>query len=419
VSIELVSPPTSIPLWDATKRFTLEGHYLNGAREPLLSSLTWNSSNTSVATLVAVGEGEDPSFSGTMNVYAMFHPRALGSTNITATYGSLTSSPVTVTVKPSYAYIANRGGNSVTICRVNTDHDYTDEESYTEGDEDGDLIECAAHTDRSFSEPIDLTLNADRTKIYVVNYSNNTVSLCSLTNGGAGMGSCSVQSLLDNGVNPSGIILSNRIPTIAYVSYKEPTGFATCDVASTGGLSGCVSHTSSGSARIYNPNIADVTLAENLGSYYIYFASYGDSLHHGIIGCRFHEGSQTKIERCFGVGRGDHLEASKIYFNEPQSIDFNEDYTEYYVQNSGNDTVGYCVNDVCRYYPSSGQAFSFTAGEKSGLFRSSDSYLYVTNSANNTVSKCLMTNGVIVSCTATSNSSTFNVPSDIVIGVGT
>jgi Fe-S cluster assembly iron-binding protein IscA len=81
-SIMVTAPLTSVAP-GSTDQFTATGHYSDGSTQNLTSTATWNSSNTSAATI-----------SNTAGTQGLATGVAIGSTNITASLNGVTSSPV-------------------------------------------------------------------------------------------------------------------------------------------------------------------------------------------------------------------------------------------------------------------------------------------------------------------------------------
>jgi len=89
VSIAITPPASNIPL-GTTQQFVAIGAYTDNSTKNLTTQVTWVSATTSVGTISnATGS----------NGLAM--SVAAGSTNVTATWGGITSTPVTLTVSPT------------------------------------------------------------------------------------------------------------------------------------------------------------------------------------------------------------------------------------------------------------------------------------------------------------------------------
>ncbi|HKD39541.1 MAG TPA: beta-propeller fold lactonase family protein, partial [Myxococcaceae bacterium] len=101
-----VSPSNpSIPV-GATQQFTASGRFNDGSSQDLTSSVTWSSSNGTVASINATG---------------LASALAAGSTTIQATSGTVMGTMnLTVTLPPPrFAYAANRGSDTVSLYTVN------------------------------------------------------------------------------------------------------------------------------------------------------------------------------------------------------------------------------------------------------------------------------------------------------------
>lgn len=200
----------------ATVQYAATGTYTDSATQDITTNITWSSSNTSVATIGAS--------TGAMTGVGV------GSTNITAASGSVTSNTVALTLQ-DFAYIANVINNTVSYCAINSS--------------DGTFGTCTAVTNagagnNTFSSPVGVSINPAHTRLYIVNQTN-TVSNCTLNTNGS-LGSCSTisdssfNSPLGNAIHPNG--------NFAYIANEIPgAGVSICPVNASGGFGTCSTKT--------------------------------------------------------------------------------------------------------------------------------------------------------------------------------
>jgi Big-like domain-containing protein/galactose oxidase-like protein len=98
-SITVTAPLTSVAA-RSTDQFTATGHYSDGSTPDLTSAATWNSTNTSVATI-----------SNTVGTKGLATGVAFGSTNITASMNGVTSGPDTLAVASGFSFGLVSTGN--------------------------------------------------------------------------------------------------------------------------------------------------------------------------------------------------------------------------------------------------------------------------------------------------------------------
>lgn len=201
----------------ATVQFTATGTYSDSTTQDITTNVTWNSSNTSIATIGA-------------NTGAMSGVGA-GTTNITASSGSVTSNTIALTFQ-DFAYISNFNNSTVSYCPVNTS--------------DGTLATCTAVTNTgagnsTFNGPYEISINPAHTRLYISNNNNNTVSNCPLNTNGS-LGTCSAisdstfNSPTGNSVHPNG--------NFAYIANGNTNmGVSICPINSGGGFNACTRST--------------------------------------------------------------------------------------------------------------------------------------------------------------------------------
>lgn len=85
-----VMPPSASVAAGLTQQFTATGNYSDGSTQPLTTSVTWNSSNPSAATISNLAGSQ-----------GLAKGVAVGTANISATLGSITSSNAVLTVTPA------------------------------------------------------------------------------------------------------------------------------------------------------------------------------------------------------------------------------------------------------------------------------------------------------------------------------
>lgn len=361
-----ITPGTASLMLSSTQAFTATGSYSDSSTSDLTTTVTWNSSDSAVASLNSAG------LASTLSA---------GSTTITASLNSVVSNAASLEVNQAYAYIANYGNNTVSICAVNADTS---------------LEDCSVNNDPSFNGPTAVAVNSADSLAYVVNYDGNSLSQCPLNNDGS-FGACvsipGISSPTGLALNPSG--------TILYVSTLGINPLLICALSDNGSVSSC---TNSG---LSIPAAQGVAVSES----FAYISDLSTDLYICPIQADGSLGSCT-----ISTGNGT--------FNTMLGVALNADYSSLYTANYA-DGVDYSVsscplngNTVGTCIANEGNStFDFSAYTVSGLSSGTNSSVYIPNCGNNTVSVCpLASNGSFGTCSV-NNDSSFNVPSALALGV--
>jgi hypothetical protein len=286
----------------------------------------------------------------------------------------------------------------------------------------GALSDCINHADvnRTFSGPVGVALNADRTKLYVANISYNeldydgdgSISICPLEGGGDSFTDCTKK--LDDTFRTVTSIMLNEDNTYAYItsagspgqSYTDASVFI-CPLDEDGSFDGdCVA--SSGSGTFRNPRSSVIDPDGKLRVVNAY--------NNTISLCDLSD-DQSTIVSCTTI--------TNVTFNNVQGIGYNNAGTFFYIPNVDADQISICNDNECIVQPNGQEndpEFSFSDGYdgyKVGVFMSSaNGKGYITNSGNGTVSVCTInaTTGLLSDC---ANTYVTPYPADIVLGAGT
>lgn len=207
-----ITPLTSNISTGGTQQYTAIGTFASGPPQDITATVTWNSSSTSVATITSgVGGGLATGIS-------------VGTSNITATLGLVTSNTAVQTVH-SFIYIVNNGLN-VLICNINS----------SGGINSGDCL-----TSTLVANPQQIALNPAQTLAYVTSPTNHAVSVCTINSGTGEFTGC-----IDSGFvfSAPAAITINPANTFAYVG--DGNTLLRCVINGSNGTLSLCSPTASG-----------------------------------------------------------------------------------------------------------------------------------------------------------------------------
>jgi Lactonase, 7-bladed beta-propeller len=119
-----------------------------------------------------------------------------------------------VPANPKFAYVTNLGGNSVTVCKVETST--------------GRLTDCRDSGGNGFRQPSAIAIN--NRLAYVTNTGGDAVTICTIDTSTGGLTRCQVSTA--EFTKPEGIAINNRL---AYVTNN--TTVRVCAIATNGELS--------------------------------------------------------------------------------------------------------------------------------------------------------------------------------------
>lgn len=387
-----ITPSTATIGLSVSQQFTATGTYANGSTADLTSVVTWNSSNTAVVTISAAGVAST---------------LAVGTSTITSTLEFITSNEASLEVKQIYAYVANEGNNTVSICPVNSD---------------ASLGACSASNGGgTFSQPLGVSLSANGFA-YVANLSGNSdgnVSICSVNSNDGSLESCTTSN---GGTDPTLSFLYptatalNAANTFLYASNfgNDTFGIAICPMNNDGSLGPCTSSDGSGTVSLaqgiivngdflYVANVAHVRGLDDPSN-----ISICPLNNDGSVGtCTISYGSGTFVVP-FGLAL--NPEGSILYvsnFGNGSTIPFS--VTDCPLNSDG--TLGTCTTNVS-------DTFDFSANTEAALFIGSNHYAYVPNCGSNSISICPVNeDGSFGTCPAASSDPTFNNPSGVTLSL--
>lgn len=326
----------------------------------------------------------------TMNASGLATAGALPSgiaTTITASLDAIEGS-TTLSIQSNWvAYIVNFNNNTLSICPVSN--------------VDGSFETCTtSNGNGTFNGPMGISLNPDANMIYVANASNDTVSICPI-NSDSSLGTCSSSNAGNTLSFPDGVDLTSD-GSLAYISTLGAT-LSICQVNESGSLQNC---SSVNEALFAIPQAVTV----NSEATFVYVSDYNN----GVVICSLDaEGLVNSCTASTGGGT----------FSAPQGLFFNETESLAYVGNFNSNTVSICdVNSIdgsltnCTT-TTGNDTFDFDANVVVGLFApNSLPFMYVPNSGNDTVSICpINADGSLATCSTSTGNDTFNQSTAIVL----
>lgn len=343
-----ITPATATITASGTQQYTATGTFTAGPPQNITNSVTWHSSDTTVATISATG---------------LATAVAGGTTNITATSGIVLSNTAVLTVR-QFIYIANTTTNNISYCNV---------------DSTGTISGCLTFTDLvNVPLPIQLTIDRKGTHIYISNQpANNTVVVCDIDQASGNLLNCAATGGVTFST-PKGIAI-NHTNTRAYIVNSAGNNVFVCNINSSSGvLSGCVST---------QPNFLGMLgIALNTHDTIAYITTSTGNL---VYYCQVDQTNGT-LFNCADSGANG--------MTQPNEIALNTTDTFAYVGNFGESVVRYCTinaNGTLSGCVSSGQGSS-----PKGVTISSTSKLYFTNNTNSTIGICTANaNGTLTGCT--------------------
>ena len=326
----------------------------DGTSTDISNQVVWSSSNPSVATVSSTG---------------LVTAISSGSTNITATSGSITSAVDVVTVFIPTAYVSNFLASTIEYCQLLN----------------GTFNNCTT-TGSGFNTPVSIALNPNASFLYVPdNGLAATVSVCSI-NADSSLGTCNYNTV---NISPTGIIINSN-NTYAYLT-NDIVGY--CQIDTNAQLINCA-------ATATGLNHAN-QIALNSANTYAYITRNNST--DLVTACAIQ--NDGSLNNCTDVATG---------ISNPAGIAINPANTFLYVTSVGNNLVYYCpvLADATL-----GPCVD-TGGTFNGPFQiaidPTGNYAYIANVFNNTVSSCsINVNGSFGVCVATGSG--FNGPIGVAV----
>jgi DNA-binding beta-propeller fold protein YncE len=306
-----------------------------------------------------------------------------------------TNFPLNVT-KTTQAYIANSGGNTISLCLVNTST--------------GALSDCIAMSDPTFNGPWGVSLNPSGTFAYVPNFLNDTVSICPVDPTTGQLQAC-VASGANGTLHKPQVARVNPSATYLYIGNNLPTDnfgtIAICPLMDGGATIGtCIPNTGDGlfasPQDILFSVDGSIVYVANLPNVAVCSVTNGGA---SFNGCTLSSGSGT-FDATFGINA-------------------NFSRTTLYVANANNNTVSICSlagNSITNCSTTTGNGtFNFVSGldpqgvEAQLWMQAPFNVGYIPNAGSNSLSICpINTDGSLGTCVLF-NDPTFNLPSSITI----
>lgn len=290
----------------------------------------------------------------------------------------------TYSVGENFAYVANFGGTTVSLCSVNSN---------------GTFSNCADSGGTGFNNPINIVLNAAGTFAYVTNYGSNNVLQCAINANTRQLSGCA--STGPAFVQPLSIVF-NPSETFAYVTTQsEDSSITLCSITpGTGGLSSC-SQTANGA--VFNPS-GMALYPSGVTAYIINNYPPANFSYVSVCPVDLNTGIITSGP-CF----------TTLTLNLSQGITINSTGTFAYISSSGSNNVMYCpVNPqgISACSPTANNLFSGNGPVSLSL---SERHAYVPNANAGTVSICSVNarTGDLGGCVDSGVNAAFSSPAGI------
>jgi 6-phosphogluconolactonase (cycloisomerase 2 family) len=358
-----ITPTNASILAGTVQQFTAIGMYNNNSTENITSSVTWNSSNQSIATISSLGlaTGVGP-----------------GSTPITATLGSISSNSATLNVAV-YAYVTNFSNSTVSVCPVNSN---------------GTLGTCVAASDPTFSGPSSISINLIKSLAYVSNYYTSIISVCPINTNGT-LGLCN--ALIDATFNGPSTVKLNTGNTFAYIVNYNHSNVSICPINSDGTFGVCTA--SNPGSTFINPDVITLNQTNT-------FAYVSNTTNHSVSVCSVNsDGSLGSCTAGFDPT-----------FNGASALALNSAGTLIYVGNN-NGTVSVCpINSNGMLATCTAMSSATFIGNNFGKIALNilSTIAYIANQTNNHISLCpINANGTFGTCLTSNPGGTFDGPQGI------
>lgn len=323
-----------------TLQYTAIATFADGSTQDITSIATWNSSNPAIATITSGGLAAKMTtpLKATFVTGGLATGKSPGTTNITATFGSVVSNVAILNVN-AYVYITSTANDTLIYCRINIDGSLSNcistgispaltptvspNANFLYVTTLTDVLQCPINNDGSlgscittggFNQPHTVAFNSSGTFAYVTNFGNNQVSLCNL-NPDQSLGACSLLANLFS--LPTGITL-DPTNTVAYVSNASSSEVSTCPINPNGTFAVCT--TTSGFA-------GPVGLAVNAANTFLYVTNNEDTF---VTFCSINPGGSLNV--CSPTGT----------FMNTRGVALNTSNTIAYITDGGADTVYAC-----------------------------------------------------------------------------
>ncbi len=233
-----ITPLDQVLAQGGSLQYTATGTYSDGVSQDVTTGVNWASSHTSIATIgssTGLATGVSP-----------------GVTTISASLGSV-SANTSLTVKAQFAYVTDAlTNNAVTVCPVNSDNTFGT---------------CSTPTTANFNDPRGIAINSSYTFAYVANTGGHTVSICPVSaDGSLNSGSCTLSTvggLLTGASHAQGIAV-NAAASEIYITDVGGADVIYCRLLSDGSIKGDTCFTSTGSGTFNNPTSAVLNSAESI-----------------------------------------------------------------------------------------------------------------------------------------------------------
>lgn len=196
ISLTLSSTsPSSISSDEGSQQFTCTGNYADGLSQDLTYSVSWQSSNSSVATISNTG---------------LVSAVSGGTTSISASLGSVISATVSQTVSKAWLYFVNAANATLQVCKVSGNT----------------LSNCTPASPTNVSTPTSIVLNAAKTMAYISNSGSSQITTCDVNSvlGNGSLTNCTVSAIGSiSGLAPNNLTAITMSPSGAYVYANDNT----------------------------------------------------------------------------------------------------------------------------------------------------------------------------------------------------
>tara|TARA_R110002126_G_scaffold123850_1_gene265728 strand:+ start:1209 stop:2489 length:1281 start_codon:yes stop_codon:yes gene_type:complete len=332
------------------------------------SSFTLGYHESCTLTLVVTGSALSGNVSG--------GPKTCEQGNSLQCYQPNLEDLLNITLAPSFnnfAYLAQPSG--ISVCSVLSNSEFG---------------ACTLNTNEIFNIPGDIVLNKAGTRAYVLNTGDDSVINCEVDSVTGQIQTCVKETNPSADFNYGGL---NPGGTFLYLSSYDNNLIYICPIMSDGGLGTC--STSNGGGTFDGPN---GRIGFNPGGSNAYIPIYNnDSV--SICNVDTLTGDFSACSTSSGFGT----------INSPLGADLNDNGTILYVANDDNSisicTISSVDGTLTACSSSDGNATFDFYGDAINPFASNNSYLYVPNDRNSTVSKCPIIDNTLGTCTVISRQS--------------
>ncbi len=309
-----------------------------------------------------------------------------------------------VRTAPKFAYVTNGGNDTVSLCSLNPNGSIVTCNAYPGFD-------AAGNNTFSFggaSGGSGITLNTEHTIAYITNYQNSTISICKVNSDGT-FGVCSASNGNGTFQNPTGSIALNTKRKLAYIGNFASQTISICPINTDATFGTCTTFSGNGTFGI-GPLQGPTQVMLNSAATLAFITTNANNIsicpvnNDGSFGtCNVSNGNDTFLDT-----QGVSLDASESFI---------------YVGNAGNNTISICPlshnGSLGTCTASSGTPlFNFSSSSGICLFMGSITNMgYIPNNGNDMAYLCPINaiNGSLGTCTTSTGSGTFNLPSAITL----